>query len=258
MRQSYEYRSDNGRVEALAANPVTETELAHKVAATVAVLHGAVAQFGRVVYANSLGAEAMVLTDLIWTQVPQIDMVTIDTGRLHPESLELLARLEERYQRRMRMFFPEARAVERFVGEHGINGFYQSLENRERCCEVRKIDPFRRAIAGYAAWVTGLRKDQSPVRAASRAIALDPQYGLHKVSPLLDWTAADIWAFIGSRAVPYNPLHDRGYASIGCYPCTRALKPGESERAGRWWWESAESRECGLHPRQLPESISDL
>lgn len=245
-------------MEVLATDPVAETELAHKVAAAVAVLHRAVAQFGRVVYASSLGAEAMVLTDLIWTQVPQIDIVTIDTGRLHPESLDLLARLEARYQRHMRLFFPEARAVERFVGEHGINGFYESLENRQRCCEVRKIEPFRRAIAGYAAWVTGLRKDQSPMRAATPAIAPDLQYGLHKVSPLLDWTAADIWAFIKTRDVPYNPLHDRGYASIGCYPCTRALKAGESQRAGRWWWESAETRECGLHPRQLPVSISDL
>jgi phosphoadenosine phosphosulfate reductase len=245
-------------MEALAAHPVSETELAHKVAAAVAVLHGAVAQFSRVVYANSLGAEAMVLTDLIWTQVPQIDMVTVDTGRLHPESLELLARLEERYKRRMRMFFPEARAVERLVGEQGVNGFYHGLENRQRCCEARKIEPFRRAIAGYAAWVTGLRKDQSPVRAATQAIAPDPQYGLHKVSPLLDWTVDDIWAFIKSRSVPYNPLHDRGFASIGCYPCTRALQPGESQRAGRWWWESAETRECGLHPRRLPVSISDL
>jgi phosphoadenosine phosphosulfate reductase len=258
MRQSYEYRPDNGGMEALAAHPVTETELAHKIAAAVAVLHGAVAQFGRVVYANSLGAEAMVLTDLIWTQVPQIDMVTVDTGRLHPESLELLARLEARYQRRMRVLYPDARALERLVGEHGINGIYQSLENRLRCCEVRKVEPFRRAIAGYAAWVTGLRKDQSALRAATRVMAPDPQYGLYKVSPLLDWTTADIWAYIRSRDVPYNPLHDQGYASIGCYPCTRALKPDESERAGRWWWESAETRECGLHPRQLPTSISDL
>jgi phosphoadenosine phosphosulfate reductase len=245
-------------MEALAADPVTETELAHKVAAAVAVLHGAVAQFGRVVFANSLGAEAMVLTDLIWTQVPQIDMVSVDTGRLHPKSLELLARLEERYKRRMRVFFPDARAVERLVGELGINGFYQSLESRLRCCEVRKIEPFRRAMAGYAAWVTGLRRDQSAVRAATRAIALDTQYGLHKVSPLLDWTTADIWAYIRRHDVPYNPLHDQGYASIGRYQCTRALKPDEGQRAGRWWWESAETRECGLHPRQLPVSISDL
>jgi len=210
-----------------------------KVAASLALLRRAVDTYGRVVYASSLGAEAMVLTDLIWTHVPGIDIVSIDTGRLPEETLTLLERLERRYDRRIKLYYPDAQAVQSYVREHGINGFYNSLGERLSCCQIRKIEPFIRAVAGYGAWVTGVRHEQSE----------QP-----KISPLLDWTEAQIWTYIRAHQLYYSPLHDRGFPSVGCAPCTRAIEPGQDHRAGRWWWENPESRECGLHPRQLPRS----
>jgi phosphoadenosine phosphosulfate reductase len=234
-----------------AALPVIDAALVLKIEESTELLRGVVASHGRVVYANSLGAEAIVLTDLICTQLPQIDIITIDTGRLPEETLSLLERLERRYQRRIQVFYPDAGAVERFVREHGINGFYNSLEERQSCCQIRKIEPFQRALAGYDAWVTGVRREQSTTRAGGESVVKD-QYGLTKVSPLLEWTEANVWTYILSKKLPYNVLHDRGYPSIGCAPCTRAIEPGQDHRAGRWWWEQADSRECGLHPRRRP------
>jgi phosphoadenosine phosphosulfate reductase len=224
-------------------------ELENKAAAVGALLRRALAQYGRLVYANSLGAEAMVLTDIIWTHLPQIDVFSIDTGRLHEETYELLERLERRYGRSVRILYPDAAALERLVARQGMNGFYHSIEARLECCRVRKVEPFRRAIAGYPAWITGVRREQSAGRAHGRPIEWDSEYGLYKVSPLLEWSEAEIWRYIRLHRLPYNPLHDREFPSIGCSPCTRAIQPGESRRAGRWWWERAESRECGLHPR---------
>jgi len=229
----------------------TDPALAAKVAASLALLRQAVQDYGRVVYASSLGAEAMVLTDLIWTHVPAIDIVSIDTGRLPEETLTLLERLERRYHRRIKLYYPDAQAVQRYVREHGINGFYNSLGERISCCQIRKVEPFIRAVSGYGAWVTGVRHEQSEQRAAAQPIAIDEQSRLPKISPLLDWTQADVWSYIHSYQLYYSPLHDRGYPSIGCAPCTRATEPGQDHRAGRWWWENPDSRECGLHPRQL-------
>jgi phosphoadenosine phosphosulfate reductase len=237
-------------------SPEFSPELRQKITASVAVLRSAVSQYGKVVYSNSLGAEGIVLTDLIWTQAPEIDIVTIDTGRLPDETLALLERLERRYGRRIVVYFPDARAVEAFVREQGINGFYHSLEARQACCAIRKVEPFARAVAGYQAWVTGVRREQSAARASGAPIELDPRNGLAKVSPLLEWTEAEIWQYIRALGLPYNPLHDRGYPSIGCAPCTRAIEPGEDHRAGRWWWESPESRECGLQPRRRPAAAT--
>ena len=224
--------------------------LAARVAASVELLRQGVRDYGRVVYASSLGAEAMVLTDLIWTHVPGIDIVSIDTGRLPEETLALLERLERRYHRRIQLYYPDAQAVQAYVREHGVNGFYNSLGERISCCQIRKLEPFLRAVAGYGAWVTGVRREQSERRAESQPIARDEQSGMHKISPLLDWTEAQIWAYIRGRQLYYSPLHDRGYPSVGCAPCTRAIEPGQDHRAGRWWWENPDSRECGLHPRQ--------
>ncbi len=210
---------------------------------------GAAAQYGRLVYSNSLGAEAMVLTDIIASDFPQIDMFSIDTGRLHEETYTVLEKLQHRYGNRIRVVAPEAAALERLVGSQGVNGFYGSVEARMACCRVRKVEPFRRAVAGYGAWITGVRREQSAERAGGAAQQWDPEYGLYKVSPLLEWSEAEVWQYIRARALPYNILHDRQYPSIGCSPCTRAIQPGESRRAGRWWWEQTESRECGLHPR---------
>src|SRR6202049_3033616 len=229
---------------------VAALELEHKAAAVRAQLAASLAQHGRLVYSNSLGAEAMVPTDIIWSHLPQIDVFSIDTGRLYEETYELLEKLQRRYQRRIRVLYPDAAALERLVGRQGVNGFYQSPEARLEGCRARKVEPFQRAIAGFPAWITGVRREQSAGRAHGEAVAWDPQYGLYKISPLLEWSEAHVWQYIRSRKLPYNALHDRQFPSIGCSPCTRAIQPGESRRAGRWWWEQPESRECGLHPRR--------
>ena len=209
----------------------------------------AVREHGRVVYSNSLGAEAMVLTDLIWTHVPEIDLFSIDTGRLHQETYDLLEKLERRYKRSLRVVYPDAHSLERLAASQGVNGFYHSLDARLSCCQVRKVEPFKRAIAGYGAWITGVRREQSATRAKAQPVEWDEEYGLYKVSPLIEWSEAEVCQYIRAHKLPYNILHDRQYPSIGCSPCTRATQPGESRRAGRWWWEQPESRECGLHPR---------
>jgi phosphoadenosine phosphosulfate reductase len=224
-------------------------ELEQQAAAVRAVLASALAQHGQLVYSNSLGAEAMVLTDIIWTHLPQIDVFSIDTGRLHEETYELLEKLQRRYQRRIHVVYPDAAALEELVARQGVNGFYHSLEARLECCRVRKVEPFRRAIAGFPAWITGVRREQSAGRARAQAMEWDAEHGLYKVSPLLEWTEEQVWEYIRVHHLPYNPLHDRHYPSIGCSPCTRAIQPGESRRAGRWWWEQPESRECGLQPQ---------
>jgi len=212
-------------------------------------LGGIVQRYGRVVYANSLGAEAMVLTDIIATSIPGIDIVSIDTGRLHEETYALLARLQRRYDNRIRVLYPDGPAVSDLVSRQGINGFFDSTEARSACCAVRKVVPFQRFVAGYAAWVTGVRRQQSQARAEGAPIEWDSQHGLHKISPLLEWTYDQVWAYIRARKLPFNSLHEKGYPSIGCAPCTRAVAAGEDQRAGRWWWEQPAQRECGLHPR---------
>jgi phosphoadenosine phosphosulfate reductase len=228
---------------------VLTLELEQKAVAVREQLAAAVQEYGRVVYSNSLGAEAMVLTDIIWTHVPAIDIFSIDTGRLHEETYEVMEKLQRRYKRKIRVVHPDAQALEALVANQGVNGFYHSLEARMDCCRIRKVEPFKRAIAGYGAWVTGVRREQSATRAKAKPVEWDSDYGLQKVSPLLDWTEEHVWQYIRARKLPYNILHDRQFPSIGCQPCTRAIQPGESRRAGRWWWEQPESRECGLHPR---------
>jgi phosphoadenosine phosphosulfate reductase len=227
-------------------------DLQDKAAAVRRMLAAALDTHGRLVYSNSLGAEAMVLTDIIWTHFPQIDVFSIDTGRLHEETYELLEKLQQRYGRRLRLVYPDARELERLAAGQGVNGFYQSVAARLECCRIRKVEPFRGAIAGFPAWITGVRREQSAGRAQSQPIEWHADYGLYRISPLLEWRESEVWQYIRARRLPYNPLHDRQYPSIGCAPCTRAVQPGESRRAGRWWWEAAESRECGLQPRLRP------
>ena len=224
-------------------------DLEHKAARVRQLLAAAVHTHTRVVYASSLGSEAMVLIDIIASHLPEIEIFSIDTGRLPEETHGLLARLEERYGPRIRLVYPQADALQRLVGAQGVNGFQRSVAARGSCCEVRKVEPFKRAVAGFNAWVTGVRREHSPTRAQGQAEEWDAQYGLYKLSPLLDWTEEQIWQYIRARRLPYNPLHDRQYSSIGCAPCTRATQPGEHRRGGRWWWEDPSSRECGLHPR---------
>ncbi len=238
-------------MNAVLSNTSTELspELQRKVDATRALLARSVEDFGDVVYSNSLGAEAVVLTDIIWSSGLPIEIFSVDTGRLHEETYTLLERLQRRYAKRIQVFYPDAVRLESYVRQNGINGFYNGLAERQFCCEIRKVEPFRRAIAGHKAWVTGVRREQSAARAQGLPIEWDTANSLYRVSPMLDWTHDDVWTYLRAHKLPYNPLHDRHYPSIGCAPCTRAVEPGQDSRAGRWWWENPDSRECGLLPR---------
>jgi len=224
-----------------------------RVRASVSQLESALTEFKNVCYANSLGPESMVLTDLIWGAqtgaLSAIEIFSIDTGRLYPETYELIERVQQHYGRALRIYYPQAAELEGWVGENGINGFRDGIDQRRGCCAIRKVEPFRRAVSGRGAWVTGIRRAQSAGRAMAAPVAWDGEYGLHKVSPLLEWTEKEVWEYIRRKRLPYNTLHDKGFPSIGCAPCTRAVHPGQDPRSGRWWWERSESRECGLHPR---------
>jgi phosphoadenosine phosphosulfate reductase len=199
------------------------------------------------VFANSLGAEDMVLTDMIWGEGIDIGIFSLDTGRLPAETCELMAKAERRYGRRLEVFAPRHDTVQDFVAGFGINGFYDSVEARKACCHARKIEPLQRALTGKQAWITGLRAAQSPTREKLKTVAFDRANNLIKISPLADWSEREVWVYLRANHVPYNVLHDRNYPSIGCAPCTRAIQPGEDVRAGRWWWETPETKECGLH-----------
>lgn len=202
----------------------------------------------KVVFSTSLGQEDQVITQLIATQNLPIQIFSLDTGRLFPETLELLSRTESKYKTRIKVYYPETASVEKLVGDIGINGFYESVENRKSCCFVRKVEPLKRALAGNEVWVTGLRAEQSANRSEMRRIEWDEANQIIKYNPLLDWTFEQMIAYIEEHRIPYNPLHDQGFISIGCAPCTRAILPGEDARAGRWWWEDSK-KECGLHSK---------
>lgn len=202
---------------------------------------------GRIVFTTSFGLEDQVLTHLIFESALDIEVVTLETGRLFQETLDLWETTETRYQRRIRPIYPEALAVEAFVAQEGINGFKRSVEARKACCHARKVRPLTRALAGASLWVTGLRADQSANRASAGIIEQDLNFRVLKLNPLIDWTREGCRQFIEAHDVPVNALHARGFLSIGCAPCTRAVQPGELERAGRWWWEDEAKKECGLH-----------
>lgn len=204
---------------------------------------------GRIVFTTSFGAEDQVITDIIAREKLAIRIATLDTGRLFPETYELWAATEQRYGLRIQAYTPERAALEELVNGQGIALYRQSPEGRHACCGVRKLEPLSRALAGAAAWVTGLRREQSVTRTETKARERDEARNLWKINPLVDWSEQDVWNYIRAYEVPYNPLHDVGYPSIGCACCTRAVKRTESIRAGRWWWEQPEHRECGLHNR---------
>jgi len=229
-------------------NAELQSGLARKVAAAIELLWDIARSFEPAALASSLGAEDMVLTDLIAKHAPAIEIFTLDTGRLHAETYRLLQQTSDHYDLRIRVHYPDGVALERLVADHGINGFFDSVARRKACCEVRKVEPLRRALAGKRAWITGLRRAQSPGRARLPLQEHDTINGLEKFSPLADWQEQDVWAYLHVFGVPYNALHDRGFPSIGCEPCTRAVTPGEDIRAGRWWWEEPGGKECGLHP----------
>lgn len=222
----------------------------------LAVLRQAQAM-GPAVLTTSFGAEDMVLLDLIAANRLDIAVATLDTGRLPPETYEVWQAAETRYRRRVVPYFPKSEAVEQYVRINGINAFYDSVAQRKECCAVRKVEPLRRALAGHTGWVTGLRRGQSQARGTLEVIEWDPTHALTKFNPLVAWTESEVWDYLRARDVPVNPLHARGYPSIGCAPCTRAIDPGEDVRAGRWWWEEASGKECGLHVAETVTSDGD-
>lgn len=202
---------------------------------------------GHIALASSLGIEDQVLTDMICQIAPETRIFTLDTGRLFPETYSLIERTNLTYGIKIELFFPDYREVEKMVTEHGVNLFYESIEKRRLCCHVRKLEPLKRAFQGLQVWICGLRHEQSVTRTDNRTIEWDENNKLIKINPLIDWTESQTWEYIKKRGVPYNKLHDQGFPSIGCQPCTRAIQPGEDVRAGRWWWEDPLHKECGLH-----------
>lgn len=217
------------------------------VESTQATLARIARDFTPAVFASSLAAEDMVLTDMILRLKMPIVIFTLETGRLHQETLGMVDRIKETYGYDVQLHKPEQAAVDAYVQQNGLNAFYDSVDMRKECCRIRKVEPLKRALAGNKAWVTGQRRSQSTTRAELAVQENDEAHGMTKFNPLADWSEEDVWNYIRSNKVPYNPLHDKGYPSIGCEPCTRAIQPGEDVRAGRWWWENPESKECGLH-----------
>lgn len=201
----------------------------------------------KITFATSLGAEDQVITSMISAISKSANIITLDTGRVFPETYDLLHRTISRYQIPIKAYYPDASKVEDMVNAKGINLFYESIENRKLCCHVRKILPLQRALKDKEAWITGLRKEQSVTRTDLKIVEWDNANGLIKINPLLEWSEKQLWDYIQENDIPYNKLHDQGFPSIGCQPCTRAIQKGEDVRSGRWWWEMPDSKECGLH-----------
>ena len=205
-------------------------------------------EFGpRVNFATSLGEEDQVILDMISKVAPAIEVFTLDTGRPFPETYHLLAQNQKRYKVNFKVYYPDTKSVEGMVRMRGINLFYESVENRKLCCGIRKVEPFKRAVANVDAWISGLRREQSVTRMDLQTFEWDELNQKIKISPLIDWPLDWVRAYIKENKLDVNPLHGQGFVSIGCSPCTRAIKPGEDIRAGRWWWENPEQKECGLH-----------
>jgi phosphoadenosine phosphosulfate reductase len=212
----------------------------------ISALRKVQAEYGPSAFACSFGLEDMVLLDMIARHARQIEVFTLDTGRLPAETYDLLDKARDTFNVPIKVYFPDAAEIEQWVEVNGINGFYRSVSQRKQCCHIRKVVPLGRALTGKKSWVTGLRREQSTARQSLQVQEWDEANKLEKFNPLLDWTLDDTWAYIKANNIPYNALHDRGYPSIGCAPCTRAVQPGQDFRAGRWWWEES-AKECGLH-----------
>jgi phosphoadenosine phosphosulfate reductase len=241
-----------------ASNPATRPELtatltasvSNKTASVMALLKGACAELKSITFANSFGAEDMVLTDIILKNQLAIEIFSLDTGRLPTETYDLMALVESHYQTKLNVYFPKSEAVEFYVKSNGINAFYESIDLRKSCCHMRKVEPLQRALSGKSAWVTGMRAAQATTRASLPVREFDEGNKLEKFNPLSDWSEQEVWAYIRMFNVPYNQLHEQFYPSIGCAPCTRAIAMGEDVRAGRWWWEDPLNKECGLHVKK--------
>jgi phosphoadenosine phosphosulfate reductase len=223
------------------------SDLQARVAETRAILERIARDFTPATFASSLAAEDMVLTDLILKAGLPITIFSLETGRLHQETLAVIDKVKAHYGHDIELYRPRQELVDDYVNKNGLNAFYDSVELRKGCCYVRKVEPLGRALQGKQAWITGQRRAQSSTRAELAVQEHDAAHGLEKFNPLADWSEENVWEYLRSEGVPYNELHDRGYPSIGCEPCTRSVQPGEDVRAGRWWWENPESKECGLH-----------
>lgn len=230
-----------------ASTQAADAALATKIERLNALIDTIAARHQKVKLASSLAAEDMLLTHAILSRGARIGIFSLNTGRLHAETVGMIDRVRERYGYEIEQFHPQSEAVQAYVTEQGLNAFYESVELRKRCCEIRKVEPLNRALANVEAWVTGQRREQSVTRAELHEEERDTARNIEKYNPLADWSEADVWAYLKMYDVPVNPLHARGYPSIGCEPCTRAIRPGEDSRAGRWWWESRDTKECGLH-----------
>ena len=230
-------------------------ELQAKIERLDVLLDSIAQRHDKVKLASSLAAEDMLLTHAILSRNVKIGIFSLNTGRLHAETLGMIDRVRERYGYEIEQFHPLADAVDEYVAQHGLNAFYESIDLRKRCCEIRKVEPLNRALSEVGAWVTGQRREQSVTRAELHEEEQDHARNIGKYNPLADWTEADVWAYLKAFDVPVNPLHARGYPSIGCEPCTRAVRPGEDSRAGRWWWESRDTKECGLHITTIPVTV---
>ncbi|NOY50957.1 MAG: phosphoadenylyl-sulfate reductase [Chlorobi bacterium] len=203
----------------------------------------------KIALSSSMGLEDQVLTSMLVAQSPETGIFTLDTARLFPETYDLIDLTSKKYKKPIKVFFPDPAEVEEMVAEKGINLFYDSIGNRKLCCGIRKIKPLQRALKDLDAWITGLRRDQSVTRTEMNIVEWDGNNGLIKVNPLINWTEEDVWKYVNDNNIPFNKLHKKGFASIGCQPCTHAIAQGEDLRAGRWWWENPETKECGLHAR---------
>ncbi len=212
---------------------------------------------GRIALASSMGLEDQVLTHMVSEIDPDTKVFTLDTGRLFPETHELISKTKKTFNIDIKIYFPEAAKVEEMVNKKGNNLFYESIENRKLCCHIRKIESLKRAFKDLDIWICGLRSEQSITRINTKLLEWDEANGLLKLNPLADWNYKQVLEYIRIHNIPYNPLHDKGFLSIGCQPCTRAVEPGEDERSGRWWWEEPESKECGLHNRPGKETYQD-
>lgn len=249
---------DVSMIGSAAKNPATSPELTDtlkesvltKRARVLGVLKDAVEAFPVITFANSLGAEDMVLTDIIMREKLAIEIFSLDTGRLPAETYTLMAEAEKTYNTKLKIYFPKHEVVEAYVQTKGINAFYESIELRKACCHMRKVEPLQRALKGKQAWLTGMRAEQATTRANLPVQEFDESNKLEKFNPLCDWNEQEVWAYIRLHEVPYNKLHDAFYPSIGCAPCTRSVAMGEDLRAGRWWWENPENKECGLHVKK--------
>ncbi|MBM3360234.1 MAG: phosphoadenylyl-sulfate reductase [Betaproteobacteria bacterium] len=235
------------RIDKININDVLIKTIVEKSKNVISLIEKNIEKYDSITFANSLGAEDMVLVDLIQNNKLNVEIFSIDTGRLPSETYNLIQKVEDKYQFKIKLYFPNQEKIENYVNTNGINAFYNSLDLRKSCCAIRKVEPLNRALKNKKAWITGMRQEQSQTRQTLQEEEFDEVHQSQKLNPLSSWSEVEIWAYIKIHDVPYNTLHDQFYPSIGCAPCTRAISEGEDVRAGRWWWEDPQNKECGLH-----------